>query len=326
MKEVKIDINNSNQRLDKYLLKYFNKAPKSFIYKMLRKKRIKLNAKKAEGSEILTEDDLITMFLTDETMDSFMSERIIAVPTKREIDIIFEDENILILKKPAGVLIHPEKSTDTDTIINRVLYYLHENNEFSTGKDSTFTPSVCNRLDRNTSGVVICGKNLRSVQELNKIFSENKVDKYYLAIVKGEVTKGDTLKGYHIKNTDTNEVKILENYEEGSKEVITIYEPLQSNEQYSLLQIKLVTGKSHQIRAHLQNINHPILGDRKYGDFELNSHFKKKFGINNQLLHAYKIILREDSGILSYLCDREFVAEPTVIFNRVLRGVSLSSN
>ena len=171
MKEIKISEKEENQRLDKFLLKYFNKAPKSFVYKMLRKKRIKLNGAKAEGSEIITNGDVLSMYLSEETMDSFMEAKTVN-KAQRHFGIVYEDDNILIVSKPAGLLTHPQSPQDKETLIDQILYYLHEKGEYSADKEASFTPAVCNRLDRNTGGIVIAGKNLQTVQAVNKAIAQ----------------------------------------------------------------------------------------------------------------------------------------------------------
>ncbi len=307
MREIIINNSEQNQRFDKFLLKYMNKSTKSFIYKMLRKKNIKLNDTKAEGNEILKSGDKITLYLSEETIEKFMEEKSVNY-TADKVNIIWEDENIIICNKPIGVLSHPESSSDNNTLIDRILFYLQQKNEFNISKDSTFTPAICNRLDRNTSGIVVCGKNLASVQWLNKVFLERKVDKFYRAIVKGEITKSGELVGYYKKNYNTNEAIIINKNEGGAKEIITQYNPIKYSKDYTLLEIKLITGKSHQIRAHLSHIGHAIVGDTKYGDPEINKLLRKNLGISSQLLHAEKIVFEEENGFLGYLKGNEFIA------------------
>lgn len=314
MKEVLITNGEANQRLDKFLFKYFNAASRSFIYKMLRKKRIKLNRKKAEGSEILTEGDSIGFYLAPETMEVMMAERE-RPPHAKAPDIVYEDENILILNKPAGLLSHPESKDSEDTLIGRALYYLYEQQEYCSAKDSTFVPALCNRLDRNTSGLVLCGKNLASVQEMNRLIAQRSIDKFYVTIVKGMVTKPGTLTGTHRKDEAANKAAITD--ELGGKEAITAYEPIQWSRDITLLRVKLITGKTHQIRAHLASIEHPVLGDPKYGDRELNERLKKEYGVNRQLLHSDTIVFHVETGPLRYLDGRAFHTKPDGLFARV---------
>lgn len=307
MKEIKITDQEQNQRLDKYLMKYFNKAPKSFIYKMLRKKRIKLNAKKAEGSEMLKSGDTIGMYLSPETIDSFTEEKTIQ-KAGRDFDIVYEDNNILLCSKPSGLIVQPDKENDKNTLNDQLLYYLYEKNEYDIGKEAAFKPSICNRLDRNTSGIVALGKNLSATQDLNKAFRNNEVDKYYLTVVKGELKGEGEIVGYHLKDKN-NVVKIYDKYIEGSKEVKTLYKALSFKNGMTLVKIKLITGKSHQIRASLKKLGFAVAGDRKYGDRELNEKLKREYGLDNQLLHCFEITFKQKNTSLEYLYGKTFKAE-----------------
>jgi len=320
MREINISKNEANQRLNKFLEKYLNKAPKSFIYKMIRKKNIKINDSKADGSEILTEGDILKLYLSEETIEKFMQEKTINEEAGA-ISIIFEDENILIVDKPLGVLSHPDTNTDRDTLIDRILSYLHKKGEFNIEKNSSFTPAICNRLDRNTGGLVVCGKNLATVQKLNEIIASGNMYKYYFAIVSGKLETKGKLEGYHIKDDNTNQVKITKQESQNGKKVYTEYTPVKYTDDFTMLNINLITGKSHQIRAHLQSIGHPILGDRKYGDSDVNKWAKERFAVNNQLLHAQKISFDEIDGILEYLQGESFYSEPTSIFKRVEKNI-----
>lgn len=327
MQEIKITASEQNQRLDKFLLKYLNKANKSFVYKMLRKKNIKLNGKKAEGNELLKIDDSVKLFLSDETIDNFREIKKIKTSNKALV-VIYEDENVLVVNKPQGVIIHPDGSEKTDTMIDRVLSHLVNNGSYNPEDSLGFTPAICNRLDLNTSGVIIVGKNLNTVQRLNYLFKNKQVDKYYTCIVVGKVSKGGTILGKHFKNGKTNEVKILSHKVKNDelKEVETRYEVEKSNDKYSLLKVNLITGKSHQIRASLMNIGHPIVGDRKYGDETTNMIYRRKYGINNQLLHAKSLEIFDEDGFLSYLNGKEFIASVPNNFIKVYNDVFRSDN
>ena len=307
MKEVNITGKEENQRLDKFLLKYFNNAPKSFVYKMLRKKRIKFNGKKAEGNEIIKNGDKLQMYIAPETMDSLMSEKEI-VKAERHFGIVYEDYNILVVSKPAGLLSHPESSADKNTLIDQILYYLYEKGEYDMSKESSFTPAICNRLDRNTGGIVIAGKNLAAVQAVNKAIAQRKIKKYYITMVRGEFTQEKELFGYHVKDELTNTVKVLKKEAPGAKKIFTKVKPIAVKDNFSLLEIDLITGKSHQIRAHLKSMGYPVIGDRKYGEMRVNTRFKDKYGLNNQFLFAYKIAWHENEGVMAYLNGKEFTA------------------
>ncbi|MFV0519331.1 MAG: RluA family pseudouridine synthase [Lachnospirales bacterium] len=308
MREIIVNENNANQRVDKFILKYLNKAPKSFVYKMIRKKNFKLNDVKIDGSEILNAGDNLKLFLSDETIENFREE-IVPKKTNGTLDIVFEDENIIVANKPQGVLSQPRKEEDKDTMVDRLLSYLYEKEELNFEDSQGFKPGVSNRLDINTSGLVVCGKNLRATQRLNELIKEHKVDKFYLAVVKGVLTEDKTLKGYHYKDFKTNEATVSSRRRSSKDtEVETMLHPLKNNGEYTLLSLKLITGKSHQIRASLKLLRTFVVGDRKYGDEDINLYFKKKYGISNQLLVANKLIINDEDGFLSYLNNREFEA------------------
>ena len=303
MNELLIAEYEAGQRLDKFLRKYFNDAPSGFIYKMLRKKRIKLNGCRAEGGEILTSGDIIKFYISPVTMDKFMSVREI-IPgcnSAGSIDIIYEDDNILVVNKPRGILTHGAKGAGQpkeDTLIERCLVYLYAKGEFLADKESVFTPAFCNRLDRNTSGVVICGKNPAAMRGLNRSIADRHIEKYYLAVVIGEHPGERELRSFHRKNALANRATIAAD----GKEMITGIMPLATNQQYSLLSIRLVTGRQHQIRAQLSAIGCPIVGDYKYGG--------KTAGVKWQLLHADKVVLAGLPGGLKHLNGMKFYAPP----------------
>ena len=318
MREILITNNEKGQRVDKFLMKYMALAPKSFIYKMLRKKNIKLNNKKAEGNEILNNNDVIKLFLADETIDKFIENKTIK-KASRDFEIVYEDENIILANKPQRLIVHPDKEHKTNTLNDQLIYYLSEKGDYNPNNSMGFIPSICNRLDLNTSGIVTMGKNLPAVQELNRGFKEKLIDKYYITIVKGNVTKAGVVEGYHSKSSD-NIAKLSNNSDEGNF-IRTLYKPLAYNGEYTLLEIKLETGKSHQIRICMKSIGHPIIGDRKYGDTSVNKYFYDTFKLDNQFLHSYKLIMKFDSGCLKYLNNKVFKAKPSVKFDKIINNL-----
>lgn len=322
MREITITSIDKGQRLDKYLAKYLNKAPKSFIYKMLRKKNIKHNHVKATGSELLLDGDIITLYFSEETLENFMSERVLKSANKK-LNILFEDENILAVNKPLGILSHSEKKSDADTLVDRILLYLHDNNVFSLDKTSTFTPAIVNRLDRNTSGIVLCGKNLNSVQALNKMIGIRRIVKEYETIVVGDLKNSGHLKNYFVKDKNKNMGKIVNSFLDGAKEIETEYTPIKSNGEYTLVSIRLITGKSHQIRVHMNSIGHPLLGDPRYGNKVHNAKAKELYKVNHQLLTATKVTFKEDEGPLSYLCGKEITSPVPKVFQNVKNTIFL---
>lgn len=316
MKEINITKNEAGQRFDKFLFKYFKEAPSSFIYKMLRKKNIVLNGKKSDGKDKLKEDDTIKVFMADETIAKFRGNELLEIAQPIDLEIIHEDENVVFINKPSGML--SQKATDSDVSINEYLIsYLINSGVLSEEDLKTFKPSICNRLDRNTSGLIVAGKSLAGLQEMSRMFKERTMDKYYLALVKGNVKDSMTIKGYLSKDTDRNKVFINEKETEGQY-IETKYEPLKYKEDITLLKVKLITGKPHQIRAHLASIGHPIIGDYKYGNKNINNQYKKDYGIENQMLHSWQLVFGEVSGVCNNLSGRTFTAPPPKEFKQII--------
>ncbi len=314
MIELLINEKNSGGRLDKIIFKYLDKAPASFVYKMLRKKNIVLNDKKASGNEILNPGDSVKFYLADETIAKFHSTHK-ETPIKKEIRslICFEDDNILALNKPAGML--TQKATEKDISLNDLLLpYLHH-------PDDVFTPGISNRLDRNTSGIVLAGKNLNATRSLNEIIRNRWLSKKYICLVKGEIEQEQTFKAYLSKNEERNQVTVRPvQTEEFPKEIITQIRPLDGNDKYTLLEVDLITGKSHQIRAHLAYLGHPLAGDNKYGDKEFNQYFSMKYGLKNQFLHAYTVEFHDIKNHLDYLNGKKICASLPENLIKILKG------
>ena len=316
MQEINITKNEAGQRFDKFLFKYFKEAPSSFIYKMLRKKNIVLNGKKSDGKDKLKEDDTIKVFMADETIAKFRGNELLEIAQPIDLEIIHEDENVVFINKPSGML--SQKATDSDVSINEYLIsYLINSGVLSEEDLKTFKPSICNRLDRNTSGLIVAGKSLAGLQEMSRMFKERTMDKYYLALVKGKVKDSMTIKGYLSKDADRNKVFINEKETEGQY-IETKYEPLKYKEDITLLKVKLITGKTHQIRAHLASIGYPIIGDYKYGNKNINNQYKKDYGIENQMLHSWQLVFGEVSGVCNNLSGRTFTAPPPKEFKQII--------
>jgi 23S rRNA pseudouridine955/2504/2580 synthase len=296
MKEITVKKTDSGQRFDKFLKKYLRAAPGSFIYKMLRKKNIKLNGKKAEGKELLQPGDVVALYLSDETLAKFRgeSDRPLQIYPTTELSIVYEDENYLFIDKPAGMLSQKAKKEDI-SLVEYMLGFLQKKGEWSPG--NTFTPGICNRLDRNTSGLVLAGKSLAAVQLLSELLKTRELDKYYLTIVENVMETPSVLKGFLQKDETKNRVMVYSQAGVGREPIETAYEPLCNNGRYTLLRVKLVTGKTHQIRAHLADSGHPVLGDLKYGA-------KPYRGLRCQLLHAWQIVFpqREELAEISGKC------------------------
>ena len=294
MREIHISSQDENQRLDKFLKKYFKGATGGFIYKMLRKKNITLNKKKADGTEILKNGDCIFVFFSDETFDKMRAsreglrdyERLEKVPY--DVQVIYEDEDILVVNKPAGIL--SQKAKEDDVSLNEmILSYLIHEKQLSGEQFLKFHPSVANRLDRNTSGIILAGKTLSGQQMLSEVLKERTIKKYYHCIVSGKLSEPMHIKGYLWKDEKNNKVTVSSAPFGDAKEIHTEYEMLWCNEAYTCLKVYLITGRSHQIRAHLASIGYPIVGDFKYGDKKVNQHVRENYGIKSQLLHAYSV-------------------------------------
>lgn len=307
MKSFEIKANDANQRLDKFIRKSLPNLPQSLMYKYIRKKRIKVNSKRAEISTILNVGDVVDMYINDEffvkpeTRYDFMG-------APRKLDILYEDGNIMLLDKKAGLLCHPDDREYVDTLITRIKKYLYEKGEYKPDDENSFTPALVNRIDRNTGGIVIAAKNAESLRIMNaQMKQRTNLKKYYLCVCHGIMERDSgLLEGYLLKDEKKNTVRILKAPCEGAKEVRTKYKVLgrDFDKQLSLVEVELVTGRTHQIRAHFASIGHPLLGDGKYVTNKLN----KDFGYRKQCLYSYKLVFMfdETAGILSYLNSREF--------------------
>lgn len=369
MQSIEVNKNEAGQRLDKLLGKYLNLAGKGFLYKMIRKKNITLNGRKCDGSERLAEGDRIQLFLSDETIEKFSRPGPQQV-TEKTLDIVYEDAHILLVNKPAGML--SQKARDADeSLVEYVIAYLLRSGQLTREELRSFRPSVCNRLDRNTSGLVAAGKSLAGLQVLSAAFRDRSLHKYYLCVVRGRVEKRQRIHGILTKDEKTNRVWIrMEEtavpgdrksdrgrsaeddrktesggqaervrttesggQEEGDRraesrqaaggrsekgsEICTEYEPLAWRDGYTLLLVKLITGKTHQIRAHLAAIGHPIAGDYKYGDPEINRQVKLKYGIDSQMLHAFRMVFPDMQKPLANISKKSFTAPVPQSFHRM---------
>lgn len=327
MRIITVSQNEAGQRLDKLLLKYLNLAGKGFIYKMLRKKNITLNGKKCDGSEKLSQGDEVKLFLADETIEKFSQVQIQQVK-KVKLDIIYEDDHILLINKPSGMLSQKAKETD-ESLVEYLTSYLLDSGQMKREELQTFKPSICNRLDRNTSGLVAAGKSLAGLQILAEVFKDRSIHKYYQCIVAGELKGRQEIRGYLIKDEKSNRVTVLPDLPgQGNADDIlpirTAYEPVCSNGTYTLLNVTLITGRSHQIRAHLASIGHPIAGDTKYGIPRINEEVRRTYRIRSQLLHSYRLVMPELREPLSYLSGREFRAPLPKEFQAMIQGEKLN--
>lgn len=317
MKEIIIAENEAGQRLDKFLAKYLNEAPKSFFYKMLRKKNIVLNGKKATGNEKLNLGDSVKLFLADETIEKFSSNNI--QKATADLNIIYEDEHVMLINKPVGMLSQKADQKD-ESLVEYLITYLLESGSITKEQLKTFHPSVCNRLDRNTSGMVAAGKSLAGLQRLSELFKDRSLKKYYRCLVKGKIEDKQYIKGYLYKDEKINKVTVLKKPKEDSLPIETEYRPVAVFDDCTLLEVHLITGRTHQIRAHLASVGHPIIGDYKYGNKRINDIYKKEYGLESQLLHAYRLEFPNLDGALSKVSEKTFIAELPALFDNIIKN------
>ncbi len=307
MKEFIISQNDAGQRLDKFIAKTMPALPKALMYKFIRTKHIKLNGKKGEISAKLNVGDKITAYISDEFFAP-VKPKYDFLSASDSINIVYEDENILLADKPQGLLSHPDENEYNDTLITRIQKYLYNKGEYDPARENSFKPSLANRIDRNTGGIVIAAKNAEALRILCDKIKSREIDKRYLTVVHGTPKEKETLlEGYLQKNSDKNKVYLQKNKTDSNLTVKTYYRTLKSKNGLSLLEIELLTGRTHQIRAHMASIGHPLLGDGKYGKLKED----KKLGFNKQALYSYKLTFtfESDAGILSYLNGKTFAVK-----------------
>lgn len=320
MREIVIEKNEAGQRLDKFLAKYMNEASKSFFYKMMRKKNITLNGKKCEGNEKLAEGDVVKLFLAEDTIEKFSSVQVQEVK-KVDLDIIYEDDEIILVNKPAGMLSQKAKETD-ESLVEYLIDYLLGSGKLTESGLRAFRPSVCNRLDRNTSGLIVAGKSLAGLQQMGELFKKRTLKKYYLCIVKGRITEPAHIRGYLVKDEKTNRVSLSKGgFSKDAKglPIETEYVPIAWNEEMTLLKVHLITGRTHQIRAHLASTGHPLLGDYKYGSKKWNDRYKKEWKIEDQVLHAYQLTMPGMKKELENLSGKTFYAKVPEVFWKLIK-------
>lgn len=312
MRTLIINRNDAGQRLDKFLSKAVKAMPKSLMYKGIRTKKIKVNRKRAEIGYILEEGDTVELFISEEFFSDNASDSAFMKLTPK-LDIVYEDENIMLLDKRPGLIVHSDDEEDVNTLISHVKAYLYRKSEYNPEDEQSFAPALCNRIDRNTGGIVIAAKNAEALRIMNEKIRNDELSKFYLAAVHGHMPKkADTLHGYLHKDQANNIVDISTVKKPGYKEIITKYRVLDENNSLSLVEVELVTGRTHQIRAHFSSIGHPLLGDGKYGV----NRDDKKLGYKFQALYAFRLEFhfRTDSGALSYLNGKSFSIDKSKIW------------
>lgn len=300
-----INKNDGNQRLDKYMSKRFRTMPQSLLYKYIRNKCVKVNGVRAKENTVIMPGDEITYYISDEF---FVSRKADFTTLSPNVNVVYEDDNILIADKPAGVSVQPDDKQENNTLIDNIKAYLYKKGEFVPEEENSFSPALCNRIDRNTSGLVISAKNAEALRLMNDIIKDRDVEKTYLAAVHGKLDKKeDTVTLFLEKNTSENMVKVYKKATSSTKTAVTGYKVIAETKELSLLEVRLITGRTHQIRATFASLGHPLLGDGKYA---INKEDRKK-GFNCQQLCSYtlKFVFKSDRGILNYLNGKSFKAE-----------------
>lgn len=320
MKELTVKANDGGQRLDRFLCKAFSLS-QGVVAKGVRNKRIKVNGKRTETNYRLVENDVIQLYLNDEMFpmakNSDVENQFLLAGD--ELEIVYEDENILLVDKKVGLVVHEDDENTVDTLINRILKYLYNKGEYCPENEQSFCPALCNRIDRNTGGIVIAAKNAESLRILNQKIKDRELSKKYLCIVSGRLPKNsDTMTAYLFKDAIENKVIVSDKKTPQNRTIVTKYKVLDARDEMSLVEVDLLTGRTHQIRAHFAYIGHALLGDGKYGNNQLN----KKYGYKYQALYSYKLKFefKTDSGILSYLDGKEFQVQNVWFKDKYFKG------
>ena len=318
MKKIVVSSKEANQRVDKYVKKFLNEAPLSFIYKLFRKKDVKINGHWVKENYILNEGEELTIFVTDAQIEEFNKPKEIEKVSLNH-QIVYEDENILIVNKPRGLLVHGDEGEKKLTLSNEVINYLYYKGEYDPKIDHGFAPAPAHRLDRNTSGLVCFAKNLVSLQELEDLFKEkDEITKEYKALVVGKFTGETRIDAPLKKDEKTGLVRISKD----GKNAVTIVKFLGKYGDFTLVNVQILTGRTHQIRVHLASIGYPVVGDAKYGDFKVNKEIKEKYKFENQFLTAYKLSFKNLKGHLSYLSGKSFEVNLPENEEKLLKALS----
>ncbi len=320
MVKLTIQENDGNQRLDRFLKKYLKNAPLSYIYKVIRKD-VKVNGKRAKIETLLHEGDELTLYMEEKTLHGFVRQSK-NIKVKKQFRVAYEDSNLLIVEKPFGLLTHGNASEKKNTLANQVTGYLQQIGEYQPGREKTFAPAPVNRLDRNTTGLVLFGKNSRALQSLNQMMREKgDISKWYLTIAAGEIKSPLVLVDKMEKDASKNRISVLPADAPEGKQMETIVRPIEVKNGFTLAEVELITGRTHQIRAHLAAAGFPIIGDAKYGRKSVNARMGERFGLTTQLLHAYKLKFNCPQQPLEYLTGKEVIAELSGNFERIKREI-----
>ena len=309
MRKFTVNRNDAGLRLDKFIKKVLKSAPDSLLYKYLRKKRIKVNGKKEDISYLLKEGDVLECYVNDELFSDNRNKKTNIETIRPDLTIVYEDDNILLLHKKPGITVHTDATGNTDTLISHVLAYLYQKGEYRPEEELSFCPALCNRIDRNTGGIVIAAKNAVALRAVNEAIRNKETEKKYLCLINGILEqKSNTLTAYHHKDETKKQALVSDQKKEGYKKMVTAYRVLSETTRHgcpvSLVEVHLITGRSHQIRAHFAHIGHPLIGDEKYGKSDVNQKFHARY----QYLYAYRLrfLLQDKENPLYYLNGRVF--------------------
>ncbi len=317
MREFTIKQNDADMRLDKFVAKAVPSLPSNLIQKYIRLKRIKVNSARGKAEAKLSVGDVVTMYINDEFFETTRAKKAETKLTATFPDVLYEDENILLANKPAGISVHDDEAGG-ETLIAQILSYLAHRGEWNPEEENSFIPALCNRIDRNTSGIVIAAKNAEALRIMNEKIKAREIAKYYLCLVFGKPNPSSgTLRGYIFKDARENRVFVKKNPCPGSKTAVTKYKTLKSNGDISLVECELITGRTHQIRAHMASIGHPLVGDGKYGRNVDN----KRLGMKYQALCSYKLVFKftTPAGALEYLNGKTFTVKDIPFKNKFFR-------
>ncbi len=311
MKQFIAGTNDVGLRIDKFIQKVCMQLPSSLLYKYIRLKRIKINGKRVQSDTRIALDDCIEMYINDEFFEQIDAEQAF-LKVSGNIDILYEDDNILLIHKKQGMLVHEGEVEKQNTLIAHIQRYLFDKGQYRPDAENTFVPALCNRLDRNTGGIVIAAKNAPSLRVLNQKIKDREIEKKYLCIVKGQLKqKAGEFKGYILKDSSKKQVSVLSEPQPGALSAVTRYRVLKEMPHASLVEVGLITGRTHQIRAHFASAGHPLAGDGKYGDYQ----FNREMGMSYQALYAYKVTFHFSSSAehLDYLKGKTFAVDVGLI-------------
>ena len=319
MKEFIIGKNDAGQRLDRFISKAVPLLPPALLQKYIRIKRIKLNGKRAERDQRLQENDVLQLYINDEFFDKPSEENMFLTLFKPSLDIVYEDENIMLLNKRPGLVVHADETEKVNTLINHIQAYLYQKKEWNPRWENAFTPALCNRIDRNTGGIVIAAKNAETLRIINEKIALHEMEKHYLCITLGRMTPPEgKIECFLLKDEAKKQVSVYHKPIPGGKSAVTLYKTLQSKGELSLVEVQLLTGRTHQIRASFADAGHPLLGDGKYGNGDKN----RRYGETRQALYSYKLTFAfsTDAGMLNYLKDKTFTVETVPFRDKYFPG------